>query len=437
MFTHSLIKNLSVVVATSLLFVATAPGSAAPRSPQWLDRVAIIINDDIITQSELKQRMQATRNNLRKQKIAMPPATALRYQVTDALILDQLQLQQAKKIGIDVTSAQIDATINDVARQSRMSRANFLAKIKRDKISVASLRSDLRRQLTIRQLINRVINSQIQVSEHEIDGFLADRTRQGVSAEFNLSHIVISVPPGASASSRKKAARLATGIRKKIIAGHNFENLAITHSKGPDALKGGALGWRKAGQLPDIFISALKNKSKGFVTNVLESPNGFHILRINSKRGGTTKTLVKQTHARHILLKPSAILSLKQARTTLIKLRQRILAGEDFAKIARKYSTDSGSASQGGDLGWTSPGQMVGEIEKAMNALKPGGLSQPVQSRFGIHLVQVLGRRSQDVGNQRQRMGVRQQIHARKADEKLREWLQELRSQAYIEILPN
>lgn len=351
--------------------------------------------------------------------------------------MEQLQLQQAKKFGIEITPAQVDAAINNVARQNGMSRSKFLAKIKRDKITVASLRNDLHRQLTIRQLISRAVNSQIQVSEHEIDDFLADRTRRGGIQEFNLSHIVIAVPPGASASARRDASRLAKDTRKKIIAGGSFESLAITHSKGPNALKGGALGWRKTGQLPNIFVGELQNKSTGYITSVLESPNGFHILRVNDKRGGTAKTLVRQTHVRHILLKPSAIQNLQQARATILKLRQRILAGEDFAELARKHSADSGSASQGGDLGWTSPGQLVSEIEKVTSTLKPGKISQPVQSRFGVHLVQVLERRNQDVGEQRQRLGVRQQIHGRKAEEKLQEWLQELRSQAYIEILTN
>lgn len=437
MFFQSNQKRLLATLLASCLLLAGQTVQAARQSPVWLDRIAIVVNDDIITQSELEGRMQAARNNLRQQKIVLPPEAILKRQVTDALILEQLQLKYAKKIGIEITSAQIDTAINNVARKNKLSRSAFLARAKRDAIDIASLEYDFRRQLTIRELVNQVINRQIQVTEHEIDNFLTDRARQGLSQEFNLSHILISVAPGAPASTRRAAAKQANDVRKKIIAGTSFENLAIRHSKGPSALKGGALGWRKTGQLPDLFVNALKNKPKGTITAVLESPNGFHILRVNNSRGGASKTLIKQTRVRHILLKPTAIQSLKQARTTLVKLRRRIIAGEDFAVMAKKYSQDTGSAAQGGNLGWISPGQLVGEIEKAMNSLQPGKISQPVQSRFGVHLVQVIERRRQDVGKQRRRISVRQQIHARKAEEKLQEWLRELRSQAYVEVVSN
>ncbi len=410
---------------------------AARQSPTWLDRVSIIVNDDIITQSELEQRMRTARDNLRRRKIALPTRAILKRQVTDVLILEQLQLQYAKKLGVEITDTQVESAIDNMARQSKLSRSKFLTRARRDKVDIGALRRDVRRQLIVQELVNRVVNRQIQVSEHEIDDFLADRARQGVSQEFDLSHILVSVPPGAPASVRRTAAKKANGIRKNIIAGASFESLAIAHSKGPNALKGGALGWRKAGQLPNLFVNALRNKPKGSITQVLESPNGFHILRVNDSRGDGLKTLVNQTLVRHILLKPTAIQSLEQARATMVKLRLRIVAGEDFAELAKKYSNDTASAGQGGKLGWISPGQLAGEIEKTINALKPGAMSQPVQSRLGIHLVQVLERRNQDVGKKSRRMGVRQQIHARKADEKLQTWLQELRSQAYVEILSN
>lgn len=435
MYFRSKLKFSSAALLTVAMLFIGHTVQAARQSPTWLDQVSIIVNDDIIPRSELEQRMRTARDNLRQRKITLPPTAVLKRQVTDVLILEQLQLQYAKKLGVEIADTQVDSAIDNMARQNKLSRSRFLARAKRDKVDIGALRRDLRRQLIVRELVNRVVNRQIQVSEHEIDNFLADRARQGVSQEFNLSHILVSVPPGAPASARRAAARQANVIREKIVAGASFESLAITHSKGPNALKGGALGWRKAGQLPNLFVNALRKKSKGSITPVLESPNGFHILRVNDSRGDGLKTLVKQTLVRHILLKPTAIQSLEQARATMVKLRRRIVAGEDFAVLAKKYSNDTASAGQGGNLGWISPGQLVGEVERTMNALKPGAISQPIQSRFGIHLVQVVERRSQDVGNQRQRMAVRQQIHARKADEKLQTWLQELRSQAYVEVL--
>ena len=435
MFSQPKLKFPSAALLAAAVLLIGHTVQAARQSPTWLDRVSIIVNDDIITQSELEERMRTARDNLRRRKITLPPNAILKRQVTDVLVLEQLQLQYAKKLGVEIADRQVDSAIDTMARQNNLSRSRFLAR--RDKVDIVALRRNLRRQLIVRELVNRVVNRQIQVSEHEIDNFLADRARQGVSQEFNLSHILVSVPPGAPASARRTAARKASVIRKKLIAGASFESLAIAHSKGPNALKGGALGWRKAGQLPSLFVNALRKKSKGSITQVLESPNGFHILRVNDSRGDGLKTLVKQTLVRHILLKPTAIQSLEQARATMVKLRLRIIAGEDFAVLAKKYSNDTASAGQGGKLGWISPGQLVGEIERTMNALKPGAISQLVQSRFGIHLVQVLERRTQDVGKKSQRMGVRQQIHARKADEKLQTWLQELRSQAYVEVLSN
>lgn len=419
------------------VLVAGQAAQAARQSQVWLDRISIIVNDEITTQSEVDQRMQAARKNLRQRNIKLPPEAILKRQVIDSLVLEQLQLQFAKKIGIQITDLQINSAINNVARQNKLSRSEFLAKTRRDKIDIATLKSDIRRQLTMRELVNRVINSQIRVSEHEIDSFLADSNRRGGSQEFNLSHIIIGVPPGAPASARKAAAKEAEDIHKKLAAGASFENMAITYSKGPNALKGGALGWRKAGQLPDLFVSALSKKSKGTITPVMESPNGFHILRINDRRGGVTRSIIKQTRVRHILLKPSTVQSLEQARATMNKLRKRIVAGEDFAAVAKQFSNDTASASQGGDLGWVSPGQLVSEFEKAMSTLKPDEVSQPVQTRFGVHLIQVIERRNKDVGKKRQRAGVQQQIHSRKADERLQTWLQELRSQAYVEVLSN
>jgi peptidyl-prolyl cis-trans isomerase SurA len=200
-------------------------------------------------------------------------------------------------------------------------------------------------------------------------------------------------------------------------------------------LQGGQLGWRKAGQLPELFVAALKTLRPGAVSEVLRSPNGFHLLKLNAKRGDVEAQSVMQTRARHILLKPSEILSAEEAKNKLLQLRERVDNGEDFALLARAHSEDTGSASQGGDLGWVSPGQMVPDFEKAMNALKPGALSAPVKSPFGWHLIQVQERREQDVSGERLRAAARQQIHARKADERYEQWVRQLRDEAYVEIL--
>lgn len=431
-------KLLSTILLAASVLIINPVAQAARPSPEYLDRISIIVNNEITTRSELEKRVQTARTTLQQRKIKLPPEAVLKRQVTDALILEQLQLQQAKKMGLEITDAQINSAIDRIARRNKLTRSEFLARTRRDSnISLKELKLDIGRQLTMRELVNRVIGRQVQVSEHEIDNFLNDRNRRNADQAFNLSHIIISVPPGAPASARASAAKEAGEIRKKIVAGSSFENLAITYSKGPNALKGGALGWRQAGQLPDLFVGALIKLQKGSITPVLESPNGFHILRVNNRRGGLTSKKVRQARVRHILFKPNTKRTAQQTRSALLDLRKRIIAGEDFAALAKKHSQDTGSAAQGGDLGWISRGQLVSEVESAIGALQPGETSQPVQSRFGFHLVQVISRRSKDTGNKQERMAVRQQIHSRKAEEKLQTWLLELRSQAYVEILSN
>ena len=365
----------------------------------------------------------------------MPPDEVIRHQVIDGMILEQLQLDLAKKRGIEVSDSEIDAALQNVARQNGMSLSSFLAKVKKDGTSADRLRDDIRRQLTMQKLVDIEVNRQIQVSESEVDTFLGDENRRGKDVDYNLSHILIPVGESASSAERKKALQQATQVREKLLAGEPFEKLAVTYSKGPNALKGGALGWRESGRLPEVFVRALESIRPGEVTQVLESANGYHLLRLNAKRGGGASGIVTQTQVRHILLKPSANRDIAAATAELKRIRDRALAGEKFEDLARKYSEDS-SAKEGGNLGWMTPGQLVGEFEDAMNQLKPGEISQPVQTRFGVHLIQVVERRTKDIGDQQQRLNARQQIHQRKAEERMQQWLRELRDQAYVEIIP-
>ena len=245
------------------------------------------------------------------------------------------------------------------------------------------------------------------------------------------------MPESASPEAIAQAKGRAEEALQRIRQGGDFAQAAIGFSQGPEALSGGNLGWKNAGQLPELFLSAIKNLASGSLTDVLRSPNGFHILRVNNRRGDVRTERVTQTHARHILLKSSEIQSLDDARAKLTQLRERIENGDDFAALARAHSEDPGSAINGGDLGWVSPGQLVPEFEKAMSALKPNGLSAPTHSPFGLHLIQVLGRRDQDVTQERTRGAARNQIHARKADERYEQWSRQLRDEAFVEYLPD
>jgi peptidyl-prolyl cis-trans isomerase SurA len=427
--------RLALAMGLALASVDTL-AAAKPVRTQSLDRVLIVVDDSIITLNEVEARMRQARANLQRRNITMPPDAVIRRQVMDAMILEQIQLDLAKRRGIQATEPEVDRALANIARQNQMTLPAFLAKVKKDGISADALRDDVRKQLIRSKLVDNEINRQIHVSEGEVDNFLQEQNKRGADMKYDLSHIVVAVGESASSAERKRAAELAKQIREKLLAGESFEKLAITYSKGPNALKGGALGWREVGSLPDAFIKALESLTVGEITPVIESTNGYHILRLNNKSGGGADAVVTQTRVRHILLKPSEIQTIEQATSKLKRLRQRIVAGEKFEELARAYSEDNGSASQGGDLGWMSPGQLVGEFEQAMAHLKPGEVSQPVQTRFGVHLIQVVDRRSKDVGDEHQRLAARQQIHTRKADERLQQWLRELRDQAYVEVIP-
>jgi len=263
----------------------------------------------------------------------------------------------------------------------------------------------------------------------------SEERRRGVSStEYNLAHIVLMVPERASPEVIQQTRKRAEELRQKLLAGAEFSELAIGQSQGAEALQGGQLGWKKSGELPDLFLDALRTMEVGSISEVLRSPNGFHLLKLVDKRGDVKTDPIVQTHARHILLRPSEIQSPQEAQRKLAQMRERVLLGEDFATLARAHSEDPGSAASGGDLGWVSPGQMVPEFQKAMDALKIGEISQPVQSSFGWHLIQVLERRDRDVSQERLRAAARQQIHARKANERFEQWLRQLRDEAYVEI---
>lgn len=424
--------------AASLLLVAV-PARSAPAVPvALLDRVLVVVNDDVVTESELSRRIAETKNQLRLEKIAPPPDDALRRQILDHLVFEHIQLQLATQTGIRVSEADVDRAIEGIARENKMSIEEFRKLLQREGLNPAAHRATVRNQLIIRQLQEREILNRVSVTDAEVDGFLENQeSRASVNQEFNLSHIFIGVPESASPEAIAKAKERAEALLQKLRQGGDFEQAAIANSQGAEALTGGHLGWKSAGQLPELFLAALKNMAVGSVSEALRSPNGFHILRLNDRRGGTQTARVQQTHTRHILLRPSEVQSLEEARLKLANLRERIANGEDFAGLARAHSEDAATAASGGDLGWVNPGQLVPDFEKAMNALKPGEVSAPVQSPFGLHLIQVQERRDHDVTQDKLRGEARRQIHARKADERYEQWARQLRDEAFVEYLPD
>ena len=431
-------KSFALCMALSGLMLAQATiTSAAPqRAIRDIDRIVVIVNDDVITDSELGQRLRETKKQLEVENISAPPDPALKKQLLERMVLERLQLQLASQTGIRVSEADVDRAFESVARRNKIGSDEFRKALEQRGIDVGAYRNQLRDQLIIQQLLEREINNRITVTDTEVANFLENpQSRAGMDLSYQLSHILIGIPESASPEAIQAARGRAEEVHRQISQGANFEQIAVSQSQGADALKGGSLGWKKAGELPELFLGALKKMKPGEISEVLRSPNGFHILKLNDKRGDVQAEAVTQTHVRHILLRPSEILSLEDARNKLLALRERIENGEDFAVLARANSDDTASAASGGDLGWTNPGQMVPEFEKPMNALRPGQLSQPVRTPFGLHLIQVLERRSHDMSQERELAAARQQIHSRKADERYEQWARQLRNEAFVEYL--
>jgi peptidyl-prolyl cis-trans isomerase SurA len=407
--------------------------AAAPQQASPIDRIQIVVNDEVVTAREVDDRIRLVKARLAAQNLSAPPDATLRRQVMERIAVERLQLQVATQRGITVSDDQLQQAIRRIAEQQHKTVDQLKQEVEGEPGGYRGFLAELRTQITIQQLVEREVQSRVFVSDAEVENYLAGRAAQGGSEEYNLSHILITVPEKASAEAIAAARTKADALHGELENGADFAQLAVANSQGQNALEGGGLGWRAAGELPDLFVSALRNLKPGQVSAVLRSPNGFHILRLNDRRGGDTAVNVTQTRARHILIKISELVPPAEALRRAAQLRERLLAGQDFAELARANSDDIGSAADGGDLGWMNPGQTVPEFENAMNALKPGELSTPVRSPFGVHLIQVLERRSRDIGQEREIARARNQIHARKAEERYEQWLRQLRDEAFVE----
>jgi peptidyl-prolyl cis-trans isomerase SurA len=381
--------------------------------------------------------MAETKQQLATQQIKLPPDDVLRRQLLERLIIEQIQVQLATQTGIRVTEQDVEQAIRTIANRNNMSVDALYDTVRRQGFDRASYHEQIRNQMAIQQLVEREVTSQVSVSESEVSNFLESRqTLAQGDSEYNLSHIYIPIPESPTPEQINTAKSRADEVQRKVKSGEDFARAAVTYSQGPDALKGGAIGWKSAGQLPELFVATLGKLRPGEVSEVLRGPNGFHILLLNDRRGGaSTEEAVQETRVRHILLRPSEIQSLDDARNTLAQVRRRVADGEDFAVIARAVSEDTVSAANGGDLGWVRPKQLVLAFEQAMNALEPGQLSEPIRTPFGVHLIQVLERRQLTVAGERARLTARDQIHARKADDRYEQWMRQLRDESYVEYL--
>ncbi len=429
-------STLNKILVGFLLAGCAAAAQAAPAI-KAIDQIAAIVNDEVITRGELEQRYQTALRQLQRQNVQQPPRDLLLKQTLERMITERALLQHAKNSGIRVDPAQIERAVQRIAEQNKLSVEELKSALARDGVSFERFRENIGNEILIARARERQVESKLNVSDAEVDSYLKTQAELGQDEEFNLSHILVAVPENASPEQIQARRKRAQNALDELRKGAGFAQLSASYSDAPNALDGGSLGWRNAGQLPSLFLDAVRNLKPGEASELIKSPNGFHILMLNDRRGKNTATVITQTRVRHILIKPSEITSESDAINRLNQIRERIeQGGEKFENLARQYSEDSGSAAKGGELGWVNPGDTVPEFERAMNALKPGELSQIVQTPFGWHLIQVLERREQDVTAERQRLLARQALRERKADEAFEDWVRQVRDQAYVELRP-
>ena len=430
---------LRALIAATFALALTAPSALlaqpAQRKVVPVDRIVAVVNDDVVTLAELNERAKGVAAQIRRSGGQSIPEETLQRQVLERMVMDLVQTQLAKETGVRIDDATVDRTVQRIAEDNRLSLSDFRAALEREGVGFTRFREDLRGELAMARLREREVDNTIVVTDAEVDTELARAAREGAAElEFRLRHVLVMVPQQASPeqveSRRRRAVQALTELRRAA----PFAEVAAAYSDAPDALQGGDLGWRAAGRLPPLFLDAVRALKPGGVTDVLRSANGFHLIRLEETRSAAKAAeSVAQTRARHILIRGREGLADTEIRERLARLRARVAAGESFEELARVHS-DDGSAQSGGDLGWISPGDTVPEFERAMDALKPGDLSQPVQSPFGWHLIQVLERRSETMSEERKRAAARQAIRARKSDETYQDWLRQQRDRAFVQL---
>lgn len=423
---------LIVLLVTHVVVNAQEVGDR--RDFTLVDRVIAVINDEVITHLELTEEIELAVRQLRLQGTPLPERAALERQVLERMMMTRILEQDAKRTGIRVDDSQLNAAIDRMAEENKMSRAQFRETLEREGIDIAGFRARIRAEIMIARLKEREVDNKITITEAEIDSFLRSQaTRGGKDDEYQVAHILVQVPEGASPEDIRKSRSKADTALADLKKGVDFGQVAATVSDAADALDGGMLGWRSAAQLPELFVDAVSGMRVGEVSNALRSANGFHIIKLLDKRGNDTRLIVEQTRAQHILIRLNEVVSENDSRQRLAELRRRIeLGNADFGELARQHSDDP-SAAKGGDLGWLSPGTTVPEFERAMNALQIGEVSEPIRTPFGLHLIKVLERRDEDLSEERQRVMARQAIRLRKADSAYQEWVRQQRDKAYVE----
>lgn len=428
-----LCRSLVPVLFILLSADALAQSRELATTGVLLDRVAAVVNDGVVLKSEVDDQVLMVTERLKQQRTELPAANVLRQQILERLVVQEIQLQRADRGGVQVSDEMLNNSLRDVAERNKMTLDQLPRALESQGVNYAAYRDSMRKEMTISLLRRRDVLEKIIVTPREIDQYLAKQSGSIDSQEFNISHILLALPQAATPGQLEEVSAHAQDVYERARKGEDFAQLAVTYSNSQTALDGGSLGWRKGPQLPTFIADLVGHMQPGDVAQPVRTPSGFHIIKLNERRGAEEQVMVNQVHARHILMRTNELQDDATVKQKLEALRKRVLDGEDFAGLASVTSEDPGSASQGGDLGWETPSSFAPEFAKVLEGLQENEISEPFQTQFGWHIVQLLGMRTHDNTDEVRRQRAFAALRESKADEETELWLRRLRDEAYVE----
>jgi peptidyl-prolyl cis-trans isomerase SurA len=422
---------VGLTLASATAFAQTRELSS---SGELLDRIAAVVNEGVVLVSHLDTQTDEIIQRLRQQNTELPPRNVLRRQILERLVVEEIQLQRADRLGIEVSDEMLNGALDDVAKRNNIPFPDLPQALAQQGIDYRNFRDEIRRQMKLQLLRQRDVIARINISPRELEQFMArQQNAPDRNAEYNISHILISVPVTASPEQIESREQRAREVYDKANGGDDFAQLAVAYSESSTNIEGGSLGWRRGPQLPSIIAERVQQMKAGEVSAPIRTPSGFHLFRVNEIRGGVQQSVVAQVHARHILLRTNELEDDQTVEQKLGNIRERVLSGEDFGAIAAVTSQDPGSAADGGDLGWAGPGTFVPEFERQLDGLEENEISLPFKSQYGWHIIQLLGRRQHDATEDVRRQRAFAELRESKAEEETELWLRRLRDEAFVE----
>lgn len=427
--------NLRQCAKAVLVMVLVLLAGAVHAERKLLDQVVAIVDDDVILQSELEARINTIVGRLRAQGTGLPPRDILEQRVLDQLITESIQLQMAERMGMRISDNELNETIASIAQRNNMTMAQFEQELSQEGVTYREAREQIRKEMLTSRVQQRRVGNRVRVTDREVQNYLEAQSARGPgTTEYRLAHILIEVDDFGDEEEVQAAREKIESLRQQIVQGRDFREVAVAESDAGNALEGGDMGWRPENQLPSLVAPVVPELEVGETSRVLQNNSGFHLVKVMDKRGDEGEQVIEQSRVRHILIRPTETVSDSQAEQTIRELYEELQAGGDFAALARAHSDDPVSGSDGGNLGWVSPGQMVPEFEQAMLDAEVGELVGPFRSQFGWHILQVQERREKDVSGEIQESEARQAIYRRKFETELQNWLREIRDEAFVEI---